>query len=89
MYTSERASYLHCSYPAMASDSVAWMLDAIGAATLTPPASIRSEMSSCSHARMVCTRSVGAGEYVPAHIVMSHFIKVAGAFVSHFGQARL
>ena len=32
-----------------------------------PPAAMRAATSCCSHACSVCTRSVGAGEYVPAY----------------------
>jgi hypothetical protein len=42
------------------------MWEAMGPDALMPPAWIRFEMSSCSHASTVCTRSVGAGAYVPA-----------------------
>lgn len=42
------------------------MRDWIGGAALTPPAWMRSISTCCTQASTVCTRSVGAGAYVPA-----------------------
>jgi hypothetical protein len=60
-------THLQFSYPNMASVSTenirAWMEELI---LDMPPATMRVMMRCCTHAWIVCTRSVGAGEYMPA-----------------------
>jgi hypothetical protein len=67
----EIETYLHCSYPSMAAVRAVCMRDWTELEIcFMPPATMRLAIRCCTQACIVWTRSVGAGEYVPASLAV-------------------